>query len=191
MLVRRLEAERNGDREAMAKIDEDLRALEGPKLAFGTTLYKAAPSVPKEKSQQERLGDLNRANRKANTENVRKAQLAEQKAKRLHRAAVERGEAVADPFSRVKIVPKTHFDVNNPYAVSKPKAIAKKPTTPSSPASSVHSLPVKQELSPLYQRYLRYDIHLGGVQQPKFLRHVVCNDELLGHIDLGLNVNVF
>ena len=122
LLVNRQNAEAAGDADLLAALDAELRALEGPKLAFGTTLQRAAPERPREKTQQERLAELNAANRRANTENIRRAQLAEQRAQAAHRRAVERGEAQADPFARVKILAKTHFDVNGPGAVPKPRA---------------------------------------------------------------------
>lgn len=102
-----------GDESAIAKLDAELAALDGPKLAFGTKLHKAAPEAPKqEMSQQERLAELNRINRKKNIEEVRKAQRAERKAQILAAKAVERGEAVQDPFARVQTRAKTHYDVN-------------------------------------------------------------------------------
>ena len=109
--ARRKEAEIDGDESQIAKIDAQLAALDGPKLAFGTSLYKpVAPKVGK--TQQERLAEINMANRKANTRDVRRAQLAERKAEALARAAVERGEAVANPFARVKTYAKTYYDAN-------------------------------------------------------------------------------
>ena len=110
--AQRRDAEARFDAEDIAKIDEQLAALEGPKLAFGTSLYKPSPKTtsPGGKTQQELLADLNRANRKANTHDVRKAQQMERKAEMLAREAIARGEAVANPFARVKTRAKTHHD---------------------------------------------------------------------------------
>lgn len=123
ILRRRQIAEKQGDEATIAKIDAELAALEPPKLAFGTKLYKTAPSSAKEgQTQQDRLAELNRANRKANTEDVRKAQRAERKAERLARERFERGEGLLDPFARVKTTAKTHYDVNaDKLAVPKPR----------------------------------------------------------------------
>ena len=111
---RRKEAVARKDEAAIAKIDAELAALEGPKLAFGTSLHKssakASTAAPGGQTQQERLAELNRRNRKANVEEVRRAQQAERKAEALARQAVERGEAVANPFARVKTRAKTHHD---------------------------------------------------------------------------------
>ena len=104
----------------MAKFDAELATLDGPKLAFGTSLRKtptkpAAATPQSHQSQQERLAALNKANRKANAEEVRKAQIAEKKAEAIARKAVERGEAAANPFARVKTRAKVHYDVNDDY----------------------------------------------------------------------------
>ena len=123
-MQQRERAVNRGDEAAIAKLDAELAALEGPKLAFGTKLYKPAPAPSsQEMSQQDRLAELNRANRKANTEDVRKAQRAERKAERLAREAIERGEGFLDPFARVKTRAKTHYDVNAAkLPLHKPKA---------------------------------------------------------------------
>ena len=152
--TRRRAAEVKGDEAAIAKCDAELAALDGPKLKYGTCLVdpKAKPVVPAGPTQQERLAELNRANRKANRENVRKAQLAERKADRINREAVQRGEAVPNSFARVKTYAKTHHDANEtlnpllarqnggsrdisrsatPAAVTTPKVEATKPVLPS------------------------------------------------------------
>lgn len=108
---RRKAAIERGDEAAIAKCDSELAALEGPKLAFGTSLRKPRGAVSYDAGQQERLAALNRANRKANTQDVRKAQQAERKAEALARRAMERGEIAQNPFARVKIRAKTHHNV--------------------------------------------------------------------------------
>ncbi|MCJ1475150.1 hypothetical protein MMC13_003810 [Lambiella insularis] len=110
--ARREEARAHGDEAAMAKIDARLLELQGPKLAFNTSPTKPAIAAPKEPTQQQRLAEVNRNNRKLNTQNVRKAQQAERRAAIKHAAAVERGEALPNPFARVKTVVKTHHDAN-------------------------------------------------------------------------------
>ncbi|KAI9809125.1 MAG: hypothetical protein M1825_002414 [Sarcosagium campestre] len=122
---RRERAIDEGDEAAIAKCDAELAALEGPKLAFGTSLYDEPAKEPEGPTQQERLAALNHANRKANTQDVRKAQLAERRAERLNQAAIARGEAVPNPFARVKTRAKVMYDVNAPML---------KPPVPSSAA---------------------------------------------------------
>lgn len=113
IVSRRKAAEDRGDEAAIAKLDAELAALDGPKLAFGTSLRKPLPKSEAAStglSQQERLALVNRANRKANTQDVRKAQVMERKQEALARLAVERGEAIQNPFARVKTRAKTHHD---------------------------------------------------------------------------------
>ena len=114
IISRRKTAEARGDEAAIARLDAELAALEGPKLAFGTSLRKAPPKPASSAGlgQQERLALLNRANRKANTQDVRKAQHAERKADAMARKAAERGEPVQDTCARVKTRAKVHHDVN-------------------------------------------------------------------------------
>ncbi|KAI9823128.1 MAG: hypothetical protein M1832_002571, partial [Thelocarpon impressellum] len=114
LMRRRHSADKRGDDVAVAELDDEIAKLDGPKLAWGTTLHpKAAPKADTGPSQQERLAEINRRNRIANTQNVRKAQIAEIKAERLHEAAVARGEAQPNPFARVKTRAKIMHDVND------------------------------------------------------------------------------
>ncbi|KAK2759878.1 hypothetical protein FQN54_002612 [Arachnomyces sp. PD_36] len=106
---RRQEAIAAGDESAIAKCDAEMAEFTGPKLAFGTMLVKPRST---EKTEQERLLEVNLRNQKLNAENVRRAQLDERRAAQKAAAAVARGEAVADPFARVKTRAKTHYDVN-------------------------------------------------------------------------------
>lgn len=113
IVARRKAAEDRGNEAAIAKLDAELAALDGPKLAFGTSLRKPLPKSEAPSpglSQQERLALVNRANRKANTQDVRKAQVMERKQEALARLAVERGEAIQNPFARVKTRAKTYHD---------------------------------------------------------------------------------
>ncbi|PGG97081.1 hypothetical protein AJ79_09355 [Helicocarpus griseus UAMH5409] len=113
---RRQEAIASGDEAAIAQCDAELVKFTGPKLAFGTTLVKPRPT---EKTQQERLEELNRRNQKLNAENVRRAQLEDRRRERLAAAAVARGEAVANRFARVKTKARTHYDVSGNRLVPK------------------------------------------------------------------------
>ena len=181
---RRRAAEERGDEAAVAKCDAELAELLGPRLKYGTSLAEpkvtAAPSQP---TQQERLAELNRQNRKKNTEDIRKAQLAEKRAARLARQAVERGEAVQDPFARVKTTAKTHYDVNDtkiklnpasrdisrsgtPGGLGTPKLEAKKLTRSPEPKplAKTSGLPV-----------------LGSRNM---------DDEILGGLDMGIDIEI-
>jgi RNA polymerase-associated protein RTF1 len=122
--ARREEAVLQGDEAMIAQCDAELLAMQGPKLAFGTSNIgqKPSTSLPKPSissssginstassqettprlSQQDRLAELNRINRKHNKEEIRKAQIAEKRAEQRSLASVMRGESQPNPFARVK-----------------------------------------------------------------------------------------
>ena len=217
LIGQRNNAEREGDRELMQQIDEQIKAIDGPtKLAFGTSLHKASPQKdPTKKSEGERLAEINRANRKANTENVRRAQIAERKAAAEHRAKVERGEATADPFARVKILPKTHFDAKTPTATPKQRLTeaeiakriaedkakedaveqAKKNAMPEALAKLMEGI---ADVQPGKIDYAKYDINyqFGKLSHKKLPGHEsifkrkLFDQEVLGTYDLGLHINL-
>ncbi|KAJ5918212.1 hypothetical protein N7454_010587 [Penicillium verhagenii] len=101
----------NGATEEIERLQKELDAIVSPNLSWGTTMNK--PVVEKPLSEAERVHIINVRNQKLNYENVRRAQLDERKAARKAAAAVARGEAVADPFMRVRTVAKTHHDVSD------------------------------------------------------------------------------
>ena len=188
ILRRRKTAENQGDEAAIAKCDSELTALDGPKLAFGTKLYKPAPASLKEgMSQQDRLAELNRANRKANTEEVRKAQRAERKAERLAREAIERGEGVLDPFARVKTRAKTHYDVNaDKLAVPKPKAAVDELFDGKSDGSRAGT-PMSRGETPKPPRALTPKKQQSGI--PKVGRSCA-DDDVIGAMDFGIEIDI-
>ncbi|KAL8831582.1 MAG: hypothetical protein Q9191_000791 [Dirinaria sp. TL-2023a] len=193
IMRRRGLAEKRGDETAIAQLDAELAAIDGPKLAFGTKLHQRPPSPPKEGlTQQERLAALNRANRKANTEDVRKAQRAEKKAERLAMEAVARGEGVMDPFARVKTRAKTHYDVNaDKLAVPKAKQAiddlfdgksdGSRAGTPVTGSRGGTPTPkVKRQVTPLKQPQ-------GGL--PRIGRSCA-DDEIIGAMDFGIEIDI-
>ncbi|KAJ6031476.1 hypothetical protein N7540_002208 [Penicillium herquei] len=103
-------AKANGNDDEIERLQKELHDLTNPNLSWGTTLDK--PAADKALSEAERVHLINVRNQKLNIENVRRAQIEERKAARKAAAAVARGEAVADPFMRVRTVAKTHHDVN-------------------------------------------------------------------------------
>ncbi|KAI9813269.1 MAG: hypothetical protein M1827_004211 [Pycnora praestabilis] len=113
ILNRRKEAVAKGDEAAIARFDAELAKFDGPKLAFGTSLSNSPTKPSKGPNEQDRLAILNRANRKANAEDIRRAQIAEKRAEAKAQAAVARGEATLNPFQRVKTRAKVHYDVHN------------------------------------------------------------------------------
>ena len=183
-----------GDESAIAKLDAELAALDGPKLAFGTKLHKSTVEAPKqEMSQQERLAELNRINRKKNIEEVRKAQRAERKAQLLAAKAVERGEAVQDPFARVQTRAKTHHDVHKDTLASlKPgRALddlfegGSNTSRAGTPMSNGANTP-KRAVTPKPPRAM-VPLKVGGLPT---IGSRNMDDDIIGAMDLGIEIDI-
>lgn len=84
---RRQAALTRGDDEAAQRYEEELRDIVPMKLALGTTLVKQETVYVNK--EQERLAELNRRNQRINSENVRKAQVAEMRAKKKHNQKIK------------------------------------------------------------------------------------------------------
>ena len=186
---RRRIAEDRGDEAAIAKCDAELAALNGPKLRYGTFLVDPkvqGPAIPAEKSQQDRLAELNARNRKQNKEDVRKAQLAERKAERLSREAVQRGEAVQNPFARVKTYAKTHHDVNE------------KGLTPNRAGQQVTSRDISRSGTPATTTPIPEETKPHFPSPPQkftasgmpILSNRNMDDEIIAAMDLGIDIEI-
>lgn len=183
---RRRIAEDRGDEAAIAKCDAELAALNGPKLRYGTSLVdpKAqGPALPTQKSQQDRLAELNARNRKQNKEDVRKAQLAERKAERLSREAVQRGEAVQNPFARVKTYAKTHHDVNKKGLTPNQQITSRNVSRSGTPAATT---PKPEEAKPHFpsppQKFTASGMPI--------LSNRNMDDEIIAAMDLGIDIEI-
>ena len=185
---RRHAAEERDDEAGIAKADAELMALAGPKLHYGTFLIdpRAPPPAVHELTQQERLAEINRANRKKNTEDVRKAQHAEKRAARQEREKVSRGEAVQNPFARVKVSTKIFHDANNTLT---PKQVREQASQNGSRAGTPGTpmLTAKKEVSRLPTPERKPLVTKGGLP---VLSSRNLDDEVLGAMDLGIDVEI-
>ncbi|KAJ5115102.1 hypothetical protein NUU61_000861 [Penicillium alfredii] len=151
-ILRRYDLERElkfakevGDPEEIEKAEKNLHAFLHPQLSWGTSMHLDGPEKPR--LEADRVHQINLRNQKLNYENVRRAQIEERKAARKAAAAVARGEAVADPFMRVRTVAKTHHDVNEkPQQAPKPADAASTDSSKETPKSGTDS-PVKAATS--------------------------------------------
>ena len=189
IINRRRAAEERGDEAAVAKCDAELSTLNGPKLKYGTFLVnpKAQPTAPAELTQQERLAELNRINRKKNSEDVRKAQLAERKAARIAREAVERGEALQNPFARVKTYAKTHHDVNETLAPHRARQNANsrdisRAGTPAAASTPKLEPEKKQDFPSPRQKFTASGMPMIGNRN--------MDDEIIAAMDLGIDIEI-
>lgn len=185
---RRRAAVENEDEAAIAKCDAEIAALNGPKLMYGTTLAVAQtqPVAPAGPSQQDRLADLNIRNRKANREDVRKAQLAERKAERLAREAVQRGEALQNPFARVKTYAKTHHDVNASLTPLRAGQQVGSRDVSRSGTPAATTAPKPEETKPAYpsppQLYTASGMPMLGSRN--------MDDEIIASLDMGIDIEL-
>ncbi len=187
---RRRLAEERGDEAGVANADAELMALAGPKLHYGTFLIdpRAPPPAPTGPSEQERLAELNKLNRKRNTEDVRKAQHAEKRAARLEREAVARGEAVQNPFARVKVLSKTHHDANETLAPHRARQQqtgsnqGSRQGTPGTPMLGPKKEPVVRMPTPERKPILKSGIPVLSSRNK--------DDEVLAALDLGIDVEI-
>ena len=92
---RKHEASLRGDMDEVERIDDELNAIVPEKLAFNTSLQRTA--TKSKNDQQERLAELNRRNERLNAENIRKAQLAEQKKKFARKLPPKSDEKLLKP----------------------------------------------------------------------------------------------
>lgn len=179
------EAVTRGDTEKEESLRAELLALDGPKLAYSTSMQPSPKknSTPTGLSQQERLAVLNKQNRKRNAEDVRQAQINERRANNRTQAALARGEEVIEDHSRrLKTRAKFKHDVADQFGavtaearsgattpvVGTPNLTATKPTT---------ALP-----------------YLAKLQAEKkglpTLRKPLMDDDIIGAIDFGIDIEI-
>lgn len=188
---RRAQAAAVGDEATIAKCDAEMARLAGPKLAFGTTLVKL-PRAPAEKTEQERLEEINRRNQRLNAENIRKAQLEERKRERKNAAAIARGEALPDRFARVKTVARTYYDVNGTRntPAKRPGDEGSGTVTPQAATTGTNTpnKTPKEASTPTVGTN-----NNGEKKQPQgipTIRHRPHDDEIIGALDLGIELDL-
>ncbi|THV46526.1 hypothetical protein BGAL_0379g00090 [Botrytis galanthina] len=167
-----------GNTELEEKYRSELEALESAKLAYGTTL-KPAPKKKTVHSQQDRLAELNRTNRRKNIEEVRQAQINERRAARLAEAAIARGEIVDEDHSRRV---KTRATFKHDHTGGKDSATA----TPVSGTSTNNTpkLAAKKDALPVPNFSRLQTTSKGGV--PGFRRPLM-DDDIIASIDIGIS----
>ena len=180
------EARSRGDAEKEASIREELAKLDGPKLAFNTSLHQSLKKPSSSDSpvvnQQDRIALLNRQNRKKNIEEVRQAQIAERrKAKRIE-AALARGEDVAEDTSRRV---KTRAKVN--YDVSELGAPRKTDSGVATPVVQAPSIPADTSASQLIAKLQAANGEKKGIST---MRRPIMDDDVIGAIDFGIDMDL-
>lgn len=197
LIFKRIELEKqlqqavaSGDEDEIAKIEAKMAEISAPKLAFGTSLHKPRSEAL---DQQQRLDEINLRNQKLNAENVRRAQIEEKKASRRIAAAVARGEAVADPFARVKTRARTHYDVsggNNPLAPKKDDLFEGSDRSQTGTPATGTDTPAKADTpkrSVTPSNTQKKPATKGGIA---VIRHRNLDDENIAALDLDIDIDI-
>ncbi|CAM1500956.1 Fc.00g101180.m01.CDS01 [Cosmosporella sp. VM-42] len=181
------EARERGNDRKVEELTEELDKLGTQRLAFRTSLGPSKLSdANKGQSEQDRLAERNRENRRLNAEGVRKAQLKEKaKAKELE-MAIKRGEDVkADMSRRLRTKAKFVYDVNE-KAEGKSAANGSSTSTPAN--GTPKAGPTKAGLLP----------HLAKLQEEKHsekkgiptIHTPLMDDDVIGALDLDIDIEI-
>jgi RNA polymerase-associated protein RTF1 len=175
------EAQADGNTEKEEALRKELEALDGPKLAYSTSM-QPSPKKPVGMSQQERLAILNRENRRKNAEEVRNAQIAERRAAKRIEAAMARGEDVAEDYSR-RVKTKAKFK----HDVADTKAAESRSGTNTPSASTPKMAPKKSTPLPHIAKLQAANRDKNGLPT---IRRPLMDDDIIGAIDLELDIDL-
>lgn len=182
------EARERGDDHKVDELTEELDKLGTQRLAFKTSLGPSKLSdAPRGHSEQDRLAERNKENRRLNTEGVRRAQLKE-KAKAMEiEMAIKRGEVLegSDMSRRLRTKAKFVHDVND-KTPGKPGANGSKSSTPAN--GTPKATPTKGGLLP----------HLAKLQEEKYsekkgiptIHTPLMDDDVIGALDLDIDIDI-
>ncbi|POR32620.1 RNA polymerase-associated protein [Tolypocladium paradoxum] len=176
-----------GDERKAEKLQEELDKLSSQRLAFRTSLGPSrSMDVPKASSEQDRLAERNRENRRMNAELVRKAQLKEKAKAREIEMALKRGEQVPDdPSRRLRTKAKFVHDVNDT-----PQKLSQNGSATSTPASGTPKMGATKPQ--------QMATHLAKLQEKNYedskgmptIHKPLMDDDVIGALDLDIDVEI-
>ena len=178
---------RDRPQEVIDSLEEQYDNLLRQRLAFGTSLKNKEEPTTKVQSQQERLAAVNLANRRANQESIRKAQIQEKKHIRDMEQKIARGEVVVEDHSR-RLKTKTKF-VFNPgeSADKKPSsAVGSGASTPANgtPRLGAQKGPLLPHLAKLQEKAMGEKKGIGQIHRP------LNDDDVIGAMDLDIEIEI-
>jgi RNA polymerase-associated protein RTF1 len=178
------EARANGLESRAAALQKELEELDGPKLAYSTSMQPTPKKPSNTPSQQERLAALNRENRRKNAEEVRQAQIRERRHAKMTEAALARGEEVVEDHSRrLKTRAKFKHDANESFKKKEPASGESTPAGSGTPKMDAKKPPTLPLLAKLQQ----------GQKDAKGLptiRKPLMDDDIIGSLDLGIDLEL-
>ncbi|PHH80152.1 hypothetical protein CDD80_2690 [Ophiocordyceps camponoti-rufipedis] len=179
------EAVARGNEDKVEELQAELNRLSAQRLAFRTTLgAKRVGEAPKS-SEQDRLAERNRENRRMNAELVRKAQLKEKARAREIERAVKRGEQVPDdPSRRLRTKAKFVHDVNEQQQQKKPASSSQQASNSSTPTGTPKPQPLASHLVKLQEKKYGDGKGLPTIHKP------LMDDDVIGALDLEIDVEI-
>jgi len=188
-------AEAEFDESAIAKIDAQLTALESRLPAVNK------PAAPRPLTQQEKLAARNLANRKANRDDIRKAQIADRRREQALAEAVARGEKSGNTHARHKTVVKVFHSRDEERekitedseldalfgasASADVSARASPATTTATAASSASTAATTVKSSSTHlQPSVKAGLGIGGLKKRKQ------DEDLMAAMDLGIEIDI-
>lgn len=170
----------DGDDELVADLEHQLENIVPMKLAFGTTLQR--PENTYVNKEQERLAELNLRNQRLNAENVRKAQLAELKARKVKKRHLAPG--IDELFEGGSDISRTGTPVNG---AGTPKAAANisRAATPN-PLAASNGTPRSSTPNPVIFKPVAEKKKTGLPT----IRKAALDDEILASMDLGIDIDI-
>ena len=168
----------------MEELQEELDKMGAQRLAFKTSLgpSKASNSL-KASSEQDRLAERNRENRRHNAEAVRRAQLKERAKAREIEMALSRGDQVREnPSRRLRTKAKFVHDVNE--KVGGDSANGSAATTPANGTPTVSATKPTGILPHIAKLQNEDNKGLPTIHKP------LVDDDVIGSLDLDIDVEI-
>jgi RNA polymerase-associated protein RTF1 len=175
----------DGDDEAAEQLETQLASIVPVKLAFGTSLSRADSGYVSQ--EQERLAELNRRNQRLNAENVRKAQLAEMRARK---AKKHLAPGVDELFEGTSDISRTGTPVNGAGTPKVGATSISRAGTPNPLALSANG-GTPGSSTPLAIQPTA--VKSAAAEKKKGLpviRKAALDDEILASMDLGIDIDI-
>lgn len=169
----------DGNDELAQELEHQLENVVPMKLAFGTSLSRADSGYVNQ--EQERIAELNRKNQRLNAENVRKAQLAEMRARK---AKKHLAPGVDELFEGGSDISRTGTPVNGAGTPKLAAGISR--TSTPNPTNLSNGTP--KSSTPVPTNTL-----LKPTEKKKGLpviRKAALDDEILANMDLGIDIEI-
>jgi RNA polymerase-associated protein RTF1 len=179
-----IEARRKRNFDLEQQLEDKLQNIVPMKLAMGTSIVKK--ETPRVNLEQERLTALNRKNNQLNSENIRKAQLAEMRARRIKQApkpaTAIANKAIDDLFGDGSDISRAGTPVNGSGTPA--RSGTPNPTGNGTTANGTPTVGTPRSNTPVPYK------QVGKKKGIPSIRKAAFDDEIIGSIDLGLEIEL-